>query len=62
MQIIEDGYGGNNEQTDNQAENIIRMLISLVYSLCPDEEYEELFQIQETIDKAEQYLNSLEGV
>jgi hypothetical protein len=46
----------------NEAENIIRMLISLVYSLCPDEEYEELFEIQETIDKAEQYLNSIEGV
>lgn len=39
-----------------EAEDIIRMLISLVYSLCPDEEYEELFEIKETIDKAEQYL------
>jgi hypothetical protein len=46
----------------NEAENIIRMLISLVYNLCPDEEYEELFEIQKTIDKAEQYLNSLQGV
>jgi len=45
-----------------ESANIIRMLISLVYSLCPDEEYEELFQIQETIDKAEQYLNSIEEV
>ena len=43
----------------NQAEDIIRMLISLVYSLCPDEEYEELFEIQETIDKAEHYLDTL---
>lgn len=46
----------------NEAVNIIRMLISLVYSLCPDEEYEELFEIKETIDKAEQYLDSLGSV
>jgi hypothetical protein len=46
----------------NEAENIIRMLISLVYSLCPDEEYEELFEIQETIGKAEKYLDSLQEV
>jgi len=43
----------------DKSENIIRMLISLVYSLCPDEEYEELFEIQETINKAEQYLDTL---
>ena len=47
----------------NKSADIIRMLISLVYSLCPDEEYEELFEIKETIDRAEQYLDSLkEGV
>lgn len=44
----------------DKATDIIRMLISLVYSLSPDEEYEELFEIKETIDRAEQYLNSLE--
>ena len=62
MQIIEDGYGGNNDQERNEAIDVIRMLISLVYSLCPDEEYEELFQIQETISRAEQYINSIEEV
>lgn len=62
MQIIEDGYGGNNDQDRNEAIDVIRMLISLVYSLCPDEEYEELFQIQETISRAEQYINSIEEV
>lgn len=62
MQIIEDGYGGNNDLEQNESADIIRMLISLVYSLCPYEEYEELFQIQETIDRAEQYLNNTEGV
>jgi hypothetical protein len=62
MQIIEDGYGGNNAQERNEAIDVIRMLISLVYSLCPDEEYEELFQIQETISRAEQYINSIEEV
>jgi hypothetical protein len=60
MQIIEDGFGGN--QPHNKSADIIRMLISLIYSLCPDEEYEELFEIQETIERAEQYLNSLEEV
>jgi hypothetical protein len=46
----------------NEAIDVIRMLISLVYSLCPDEEYEELFQIQETISRAEQYIDSIEEV
>jgi hypothetical protein len=46
----------------NEAVEMIRMLISLVYSLCPDEEYEELFEIKESISRAEYYIDSLEGV
>jgi len=46
--------------SQNEAIEIIRMLISLVYSLSPDEEYEELFEIRESIARAEHYLDSLE--
>ena len=61
MQIIEDGYGGMDDPIDESVE-IITMLIDLVYSLAPDEEFEELYDLKAKIAKAEDYIESLEGV
>ena len=58
MQIIEDGYGGMDDPIDESVE-IITMLIDLVYSLAPDEEFEELYDLQGKIAKAESYIESL---
>ena len=60
MQIIEDGYGGMDDPIDESVE-IITMLIDLVYSLAPDEEFEELYDLKAKIAKAEDYIESLEG-
>ena len=61
MQIIEDGYGGMDDPIDESVE-IITMLIDLVYSLAPDEEFEELYDLKAKIAKAEDYIDSLEEV
>ena len=60
MQIIEDGYGGMDDPIDESVE-IITMLIDLVYSLAPDEEFEELYDLKAKIAKAEDYIDSLNG-
>lgn len=62
MQIIEDGYGGNNDPI-NKAVNIIDMLVGVIYDLYPDEEYESLYMVEDKIRQAQQFVNSLqEGV
>lgn len=47
----------------NEATKIIDMLVSLIYDLYPDEEYEELYGVKEKIDQAQQFINQVnEGV
>jgi hypothetical protein len=47
----------------NEATKIIDMLVSLIYDLYPDEEYEELYGVKEKIDQAQQFVNQVnEGV
>lgn len=61
-QIIEDGYGGNNEPI-NEAITVIETLVGLIYDLYPDEEYEELYGVQEKIAQAQAFVDKqMEGV
>jgi hypothetical protein len=45
---------------DNNIEEVIRILntlVSLVYDLYPDEEYEELYGVKEKIAQAQAWVN-----
>jgi hypothetical protein len=45
---------------DNNTEEVIRILnnlVSLVYDLYPDEEYEELYGVKEKIAQAQAWVN-----
>jgi hypothetical protein len=46
----------------NEAIKIIDMLVSLIYDLYPDEEYEELYGVKEKIELAQQFVNRVNGV
>lgn len=44
------------------ANEVIHMLVGLIYDLYPDEEYEELYGVKEKIELAQQFINQKEEV
>ena len=44
------------------ANEVIDMLVGLIYDLYPDEEYEELYGVKEKIELAQQFVNQQEEV
>lgn len=41
----------------NNAEQIIKTLMGLVYDLYPDEEYEDLYEVKEKLAQAQAFLD-----
>ena len=41
----------------NNADQIIKTLMGLVYDLYPDEEYEELYQVKEKLAQAQAFID-----
>ena len=44
----------------NNADQIIKTLMGLVYDLYPDEEYEDLYQVKEKLAQAQTFIDQQE--